>query len=123
MIPEYKFYHGAVLAELVHELPFPVKVDELYENGRRSSYIIESAVGLHVKHSSKRLHPWNFTFTQQNLNELKLLADVFPDVFLVFVCEAQGMVCCTYKEFETYIGVGLVETPWIRIDHRKGQWY
>jgi hypothetical protein len=123
MIPEYKLYHGAVLAEIVHELTFPVKIDELQEQGRLSSYVLESRIGLHVKHSSKRLHPWSFTFTQQNLLELKLLSDIFPEVFIVFVCHTDGMICCAYSDFSMLVGAGLVETPWIRADRRKNKWF
>lgn len=123
MIPEYKLYHGAVLAELIHALTFPIKIDELKEEGRLSSYILDSLIGLHIKHSTSRMNPWGFTFTDQNLSELKTLADIFPQVFVVFVCHTHGMVCCSYKELVALIGDQLVDHPWVRIHRRRGKWF
>lgn len=123
MIPEYKLYHGAVLAELVHELSVPVTVDELSEAGRLSSYILNGHIGLQIKHSGQRLHPWPFTFTRQNFSELLALRQTCDQVYLVLVCHTDGMVCLTLDEVAALITVADSEQAWLRIDRRRGQWY
>lgn len=123
MIPEYKFFHGAVLAEIVHILDRPVSIDELFEEGRLSSYVLDGRVGLYVKHSAVRLHPWQFTFTKQNFAELLALRERIEKVFLVLVCNTDGMVCLRMEELMGLIGASASEQSGIRIDRRRGQWY
>ena len=123
MIPEYKLYHGAFLAELVQRLERPVWIDEHSEPGRLSSYVIDEKVGVQVKHSSQRMHPWPFTFTRQNLIEMDALAVKCPANFVVFVCHTDGMVCVPLDEVQNLLEVGDSDQAWIRIDRRKRQWY
>jgi hypothetical protein len=123
MIPEYKLYHGAVLAELVHRSSVPVRIDELYEAGRLSSYILDSFVGLQVKHSTQRLRPWAFTFTRKNVEELVELRAIFPSVFVVLVCHTDGMVCLTLAEFLSALEIGESDQGWLRVDRKRGKWY
>lgn len=123
MIPEYKLYHGAVLADLVHGLTQPVSIDELAEEGRLSSYVIDGSIGLHIKHSSHRLHPWSFTFTKQNLSELLTLRAKYAAVYLVFVCHTDGMVCLKVDDAIHLLDPGASEQAWLRIDRRKRKWY
>lgn len=123
MIPEYKLYHGAVLASLVHELNVPVTIDELSEAGRLSSYILNGHIGLQIKHSSQRLHPWAFTFTRQNFAELLTLRETCAQVFLVLVCHTDGMVCLTLDEVAAIVTVANSEQAWLKVDRRRGKWY
>ena len=123
MIPEYKLYHGAAIAELVHELLSPVSIDELNESGRLSSYVLNSRVGLQIKHSTQRLTPWSFTFTPYNMSELLALRARFDAVFVVFVCETQGMACLSIEELLSVSDVGQSEQVWIRIERRRGKWF
>lgn len=123
MIPEYKLYHGAVLADLVHVLTEEVSIHELDEVGRLSSYILNGAIGLQIKHSSHRLHPWSFTFTRQNLEELHLLGSKFPCVYVVFVCHQDGMVCVNGDDLLSILETGESDQAWVKVDRRRGQWY
>jgi hypothetical protein len=123
MIPEYKLYHGAVLAELVDQLDRPASIDELAEEGRLSSYIVNGRVGLHIKHSANRMHPWQFTFTAANLRELTALQTRFPSVFLVFVCHTDGMVCLSVDELKEILTIGSSAQASLRISRRPGKWY
>jgi hypothetical protein len=123
MIREYKLYHGAVLSELVQKLSRPVRIHELSEPGRLSSYVLDEKIGLYIKHSSQRLNPWPFTFTRPNLLEVSLLAELYSETFLVFVCHTDGMVCLTLGEAMQIFAVGGSEQAWVRIDRRKRQRY
>lgn len=121
MIPDYKLYHGAVLAELVHKLDVPVSVDELNESGRLSSYILNGRIGAQIKHSTLRLSPWAFTFTKANMTELLALLDRLEEVYVILVCEAQGMVCLSITEMLSIIEVGGSDQTWIRVERRRGK--
>jgi hypothetical protein len=123
MIAEYKFYHGAVLAELVNVRAGSLAIDELHEDGRLSSYILDGKVGLQIKHSSNRLHPWQFTFTKANLVQLLALQQRYPSVFIVLVCHDDGMVSLTLEEVTAMLTTGESDQAWIRVDRRKNEWY
>ena len=123
MIPEYKLYHGAVLAELIHRCEVPIQIDELHEIGRLSSYIIDSVVGVQIKHSTARMRPWQFTFTRQNISELLDLRHSFARVFVVLVCKTDGMVCLDLTDFLAVLGSGDSDQGWIRVDRPRGKWY
>ena len=123
MIAEYKLYHGAVLAELVDLLPRAVSINELDEEGRLSSYILDGRVGLQVKHSTQRLHPWQFTFTKSNGLELLSLSNIVPEVFVVLVCHTDGMACLTIREVTSILAAGESDQAWIRVDRRRNEMY
>lgn len=123
MIPEYKLYHGAVLAELVDISPRALSIDELREDGRLTSYVLDNRVGMQIKHSSARLRPWQFTFTKPNVVELGLLQFSHPDTYIVFVCHLDGLVCLTVEEVMSLLVFGASDQGWIRISRRRGEWY
>jgi hypothetical protein len=123
MIPEYKLYQGAVLAELVDVMGAPVQIEELSEAGRLASYVLNGRVGLHVKHSAQRLHPWPFTFTKQNLADILALAARCRQAFIVLVCHTDGMVTITVQELMQVLQVVPSEQAWLRVDRRKRKLY
>lgn len=123
MIAEYKFYHGAVLAELVNLKTGTLAIDELNEDGRLSSYVLEGRVGLQIKHCTNRLHPWQFTFTKANLVQLLALQQSYQPVFIVLVCHYDGMVTLTLEEMTEVLATGESDQAWIRVDRRKNEWY
>lgn len=123
MIPDYKLFHGAVLAEIVHDLAHPVTIDELTEDGRLSSYVLNHSVGVYIKHSSQRLRPWSFTFTPANLTELEQLRALCETVFVVFVGQQMGIVCLTWDEVSSVVGEGDSGQAWVRVDRPRGKQY
>ena len=123
MIPEYKLYHGAVLAELVHSYPNAVSIDELVEEGRLTSYVLDNRIGLQIKHSSKRLNPWQFTFTPANYREIGFLQISHRNSFIVLVCHTDGMVCLTADEVISLLAFGESAQGWIRVSRRRNEWY
>jgi hypothetical protein len=123
MISEYKFYHGVVLAELVNLRAGHLTINELTEEGRLSSYVLDNSIGLQIKHSTNRLHPWQFTFTKANLVQLLALQQSYSIVFIVLVCHRDGMVSLTLQEVTEILAPGESEQAWIRVDRRKNQLY
>jgi hypothetical protein len=122
MIPEYKRYHGTVFAEMIDEFPGAATFEEWPEKGRLSSYVINNSVGLHVKHSSKRLRPWLFTFTSANLETIGQLRDRCETVFIVLVCWLDGMVCISDYEFQELLDIDNHRT-WLRAERKRRELY
>lgn len=108
---------------MVHCLDRPVMVDELDEEGRLSSYILNSDIGLQIKHSTQRLRPWQFTFTNANVLELLDLRDRCSEVYIVFAGSHLGMVCVTLEEMLGIADPGGSGQLWIRIDRPRGKWF
>jgi len=123
MIAEYKFYHGAALVEIIDAKPGPLSIDELNENGRLSSYILNGKVGIQIKHSANRLHPWQFTFTKSNMAQLLSLRKAYPTVFVILVCHTDGMVTLTLEEIIEILVAGASDQAWIRVDRKKNESY
>lgn len=123
MIPEYKLFHGAVMMQLVDCMRRPVSIDELVEDGRLTSYVIDGRVGVHIKHSMAKLTPWQFTFTRANVRELEYLRMIYRDTFVVLVCHTDGMVCLTLEEVGSLLTFGQREQAWIRVSRHRNELY
>lgn len=119
MIAEYKLYQGAVLAELVDESKAPLQIDEFIEDGRLHSYVVNGSVGLHVKHSTARLPPWQFSFTQANRKALSRLTESLEHAFVVLTCWVDGIVALNHTEWATLLGADLGVAGWIRATRRR----
>lgn len=123
MIPEYKLYHGAVLAELVDVLDRAVSIDELAENGRLTSYVLDGKVGLQIKHAMQRMSPWQFTFTSTNVRELGFLQMTHTNSFVVLVCHCEGMVCLRVGELLSLLAFGKGDQASVRISKHRNHFY
>ena len=123
MIPDYKLYHGAVLAELVDEAKCTLSIAELREEGRLSSYVLNDRVGLYVKHSGTCMPPWQFTFTEGNSLTLRELQRQSATVFVVLVCWLDGMVCLSFDELAMILNSAGTQQEWVRVERRKNEWY
>jgi hypothetical protein len=122
MIPEYKLYHGAVLAELVDRCGSGVSIRADQDSGRLLNYVLSDTVGMQVKHATQRLHPWQFSFPKSHLEALANLKSQLKSVFVVLVCHTDGMVCLHVDEALTSLNA-FGSQAWLRADRRKGEWY
>lgn len=123
MIREYNLFHGAVLVQLVDCMRRPVSINEFAEEGRLTTYILDGTVGLHVKHSMKRLTPWQFTFTAANVRELGHVQMSYADTFVVLVCHTDGMVCLTVDEVVSLLSLGQGDQAWLRVSRHRNELY
>ena len=123
MIPEYKLFHGAVLAELVDVSAYAISFDELSEPGRLTSYLLNEKIGLHIKHSTSRLPPWQFTLTQSNIEECEILASGLTEVYLAFVCHTDGIVVLNFQELKHLFSGNVSDQMWIKISRGRKKWY
>jgi hypothetical protein len=81
MLDDYEFYQGVVLRQLVIESDFSASFRPFERQGRITAFVVNGRVGVYVKHSSKRMSPWRFSFTIEQAADLLDLEHKFPDSF------------------------------------------
>jgi hypothetical protein len=123
MIPEYKFFHGAVLADIVDRHRRPVTFREVVDEGRLLNYVINDAVGLQIKYSTRRLRPWGFSFLDAHLKQLQELVDSYPTSFAVLLCNDDGFVAIDASQLLSAAGNRTGGQSWFRVDRRKREMY
>ena len=95
---DYERYHGLVVRELVVELPHGVHIKSHDIYGIINCYIVNEVIGLFIKHSTKRLSPWVFGFTKDNLTEIQLLSEETEKTYICLVCGYDGFLTLSLNE-------------------------
>ena len=98
MISETDRYHGVVLKQILVRAGRPVQVGVADDSGRVDSFSLEKTA-FQIKYSTKRLSPWNFSFTTDQLFEIAGLARKYGSVWMLLVCGVDGVVSLRAKEF------------------------
>src|ERR1700744_1900563 len=101
MLDEYEFYQGVVLRQLIVENDSSISVRPFIREGRISAFVINGRAGVYMKHSSKRMSPWRFTFTIEQAADLLDLERRYPHSFVVFVCGTDGLTTLTLADLHT----------------------
>lgn len=116
MSDEYEFYQGVVLRQLIVTSGLSVIFRPFVHEGRINAFVINSRVGVFIKHSAKRMSPWRFTFTIEQASDLLDLEAKFPDSFVVFVCESDGIVTIDLASLHQIVSFQDTEHAWVRIE-------
>jgi hypothetical protein len=98
MISEAEQYHGIVLRQLVVTAGKPLTISLADSQGRRDCFCVDDAA-FQVKYSTRRLSPWQFSFTIEQLQEIESLARTHRPVWLMLVCGIDGVVGLSSSEF------------------------
>jgi hypothetical protein len=120
---EYERYHGIVLRELIVKAPSPLLIEARDDAGRVNSFCLNGQTGLHIKHSAKRLAPWQFTFNEDSLAEIDGLIDAHASFWLVLVCGLDGVAALTAEEFRVLTAVKNDVARFIRVDRDRNTMY
>jgi hypothetical protein len=123
MTPEYQFYHGALLHELIINCPGAILIELADVSGRRNCYLIQGQVGLLIKHSSARLSPWTFSFSKDNFSELHDLRTRTRVCFVGLTCGDDGFVCVRDRDFVQIATPTEGEMVSIRVERRPRKMY
>jgi hypothetical protein len=116
MSDEYEFYQGVVLRQLVVNSELSLIMRPFLREGRINAFIINGKVGVFIKHSSKRMTPWRFTFTLEQAADLLDLEGVCFDSFVVFVCGEDGLVTIDVGALHQIVTFDEREHAWVRIE-------
>ncbi len=122
MIKEFEFYHGLVFARILHSLQRPLSV-EPYPSRSNASYVINGGIGLYIKYSSKRMTPWRFSFKKEHQDEIAQMQATHGAVFLVLVCNDDGIVCLSYKELKQILDERHDPVEWVSATRHPREMY
>src|SRR5579863_10543944 len=98
MIADFERYHGVALRSLIVAAQCQLTIEKWGEEGRVDSYLLNSKTGVHIKHSAKRLPPWQFSFTDDQLQGLSELRTGSDALWFIFVCGQDGVVALADAE-------------------------
>jgi hypothetical protein len=111
MIKEFEFYHGVVFTKLIHQVEnISIKV---FPTGSNASYVINDAVGLYIKHCTKRMSPWRFSFKKEHQDEILDMKNKLSDVFLILICGDDGIVTINFNDLKKILDETHGEVEWI----------
>lgn len=122
MIREFEFFHGLVFARILHGIKNPISITS-FPTESNASYIINEKIGIYIKYSSKRLTPWRFTFKKEHQEEIEMMRQSLKDVFLILVCNNDGIVCLSYPELKQILDDQVEDIEWISATRRKHEMY
>ncbi|MGD0139774.1 MAG: hypothetical protein ABSD28_12925, partial [Tepidisphaeraceae bacterium] len=94
-----------------------------FQSVSNASYVINDTVGIYIKYSSKRMTPWRFTFKKEHQEEIDLMKSNFKNVFLVLVCNDDGVVCLSYSELKEILDNQHDPIEWISATRHKREMY
>jgi hypothetical protein len=115
MLDEYEFYQGAVLRQLVVESDLSLSFRPFMREGRITAFVMNGRAGLYIKHSSKRMSPWRFSFTIEQAADLLDLEAKFPDSYVVLVCETDGLVTLPFSELHDIVDFHQTNNAWVSV--------
>lgn len=122
MIADLDRYHGIVLRQLIVSCAGPVTIGVNDGFGRVDAYLFNRAA-FQIKHSSKRLSPWQFTYPQDNFDELNSLSSRFSPVWIFLVCGQDGVVGVPLDEVKVILEPGVAGVAWLRVSRGRNSMY
>lgn len=122
MIAELDRYHGVVLRQLLLAHPGRVSLGLADLTGRKDSFCLDQGA-FQIKHSSKRLSPWQFTYAAENFAELAELRRSFEPVWVFLVCGQDGVVGLSVDELDSIVQPGDGGAAWVRVSRSRRSMY
>jgi hypothetical protein len=122
MIKDFEFFHGVVFARIIHGTQRPLSVRP-FQSVSNASYVVNDSIGIYIKYSSKRMTPWRFTFKKEHQEEIDLMKSSFKNVFLILVCNDDGVVCISYSELKEILNNQHDPIEWISATRHKREMY
>ena len=123
MIHSFEQYHGVALREIIVCAPGPLHIAPNDDMGRVNSYCLNKRVAVHIKHSAKRLPPWQFTFNDETVEEIERLEAQDLILWLVLVCGHDGLVALSAPEFRQINPAERGTTCFVRVDRDRRTMY
>lgn len=122
MINKFHFYHWVVLSKIIHMWD-RIKNLHIYPTKSNSSYVINDNIGIYIKYSEKRMSPWRYSFLKEHQDEILDMKNNLKDVFIVFVCNDDWVVCLSFNELKNILDHNHEEIEWVAISRKKREKY
>jgi hypothetical protein len=122
MLKEFEFFHGVVLAKILHSTDKAISLNR-FSNDFNAGYILNGLIGLYVKHCNKRLSPWRFSFQPDHLQQMQTMRQSLKKLLVMLVCKDDGIVCLSHDEITQILNLQHETTKGIRIHRRLRQMY
>ncbi len=122
MIKEFEFFHGLVFARILHGTQRPLSIRPL-SSGSNAAYIVNEKIGIYIKYSGKRMTPWRFSFKKEHQEEIEFMKKSLKEVFLLLVCNDDGIVCLNYTELKQILDNQINNIEWISATRHKSEMY
>ena len=122
MSAEFEFFHGSVLAGILHATQQTMTVAP-YSASDNASYVINGTKGIYIKYSTKRLSPWRFSFQKRHHETILQMKCDLENVFVVLVCNDDGAVVLSFEEFQRVAKGDSGAGQWISAARNRGQMY
>lgn len=115
MINEFKAYHGSAFAELIDESTVPITLfrPDLSNN---AVYILNNSIGLFIKHSTKRISPWRFSFQTDHVKSVLKLTQKFEHTFMVLICGRVSITVLNNLEIQDLLPLNSPTTSWVSVN-------
>jgi len=98
----YTFFHGSALVRLVQDR----RTSEIKLYSGNNGYLVNNVAYIYLKHSSKRLSPWSFTFLPEHIKEIDEARKKIQNIYVVLICCDDGICCLNFKELSQIIFIG-----------------
>jgi hypothetical protein len=85
--------------------------------------VIDGDTGLYIKYSAKRMTPWRFSFKKEHQDEIYEMKSLYRQVFLVLVCNDDGIVCLSYEELKQILDDEHDPTEWVSATRHPREMY
>lgn len=121
MISPVDRYHGPVFRHLLLQHGGALVFEALNVGGRADTFRINKSV-IQIKHSTKRLPPWRFTFSNA-FDELDQWRRAFGQVWIFLVCGFDGIVSVTVEELCEIAVPDRAGAFWVKIKRERRSMY
>ena len=120
-INENEFYHGAVFSRLFKSKK-ALKID-IFPIDSKCAYVINEKIGIYIKHSTKKISPWRFSFYQHQQDDLYEMKKLCKKVYLILVCWHDGIASIEFDDLKNVLDDTHEPIEWISASRMKREKY
>jgi hypothetical protein len=88
-LKEIDFYHGSVFVRL-SQCNSAISIRKLNEQ-TQGIYVLNEELPILIKHTTKKLSPWRFSFIKTNQDDLQKVKNRYGSALVIFVCGHDGI--------------------------------
>lgn len=123
MIDEYELHQGIVLRQVIVGASLPVRISPFNRQGRINAFVLNEKIGVFIKHSSKRMSPWSFTFHLDQVSDLRELEALHAPSFISFVCGKDGVATISIETLHQLVSFDEQPQAWVRVSRKPRTLY